>query len=786
MAILEFLEARAHGAPTEKPSARVADRRPITKAGGAIAVLPMYGVIAQRMDLMMAYCGGVSTEAFADAFDAAMGDPNVSAIVIDCDSPGGNVQGTPELAKRILAARGKGKKIVAVANGTMASAAYWICSAADEIVATPSGDVGSIGVFCVHVDQSAMNEMIGLKYTLVKAGDHKAESNPWEELSPEAEAFMQTQVDEMNALFVSTIAKQRGTDVKTVNADYGQGRCFTAKQALAAGMIDRIATLEETLNRLGATNVGASGRPKALGDVDTSLQADDAAPRIVAEADDETDDDDDVCPDCGGALDDDGDCTTCDFTATREPASAAVAAGVVLPPAAGAVDTGQTLSPDQRPHAAEHLMDEALKAALEAERKRAADIRALARDHTIDEATIDAMVNSGASLDAASTQILAAVKGRHTASPNISVGADRAAERPFNTLGEQIVAVIQAGKPDGRRDPRLNRVNAQALTLVAGSPSGMNESVGSEGGFFIQNDLLPNVMEPIYADDPILSRVTRIPIGQGKNGIKYNVVDETDRRDGSRWGGIQMIWGDEADTPAAKKPKLRQVEQALKKLIGLAYLTDELMEDAPGAEMLLSNAFQAETKFMITSGIFRGPGGGQMLGFLNSKAVASVAIEATQTIANTAQFIGLNVTKMLSRIPAGLWDDVIFLYNQELLPYLVNATIGSGGVVPLFVGAGGLANRPFDSILGRPAFASEQCEAVGTPGDIIAVSPSQYHIADKGGPNQAMSLHVRFLYDEQVLRITQRIDGKPVWNTTVTPYKGANSRAPFVTVAVRA
>jgi HK97 family phage major capsid protein len=429
-------------------------------------------------------------------------------------------------------------------------------------------------------------------------------------------------------------------------------------------------------------------------------------------------------------------------------------------------------------------MDEQVKAAVEAERKRVADIRGVGRTHKIDEKEIDALIDSGVSYSAATEHFLSKIRDRHTAGPVITVGADRAAEKPFTSFGEQLVAVVQAGRPGGRRDPRLDRVNAMAQ-MQAGTPSGMNESVGSEGGFFIQNDLLPEVIEPVYTDDPILSRVTRIPVGQGKNGVIYNVVDESARTDGSRWGGIRMIWGDEADSPAATKPKLRRVEHNLKKLIGLAYLTDELMEDAPAAQKLLTDAFQAENRFMLASAVFRGPGGGQPLGFLNSKATVSVAIEATQTIANTATFVGLNVTKMLSRIPAALWDDVIFLYNQELLPYLVNATIGTNGTVPLFIGAGGLVNRPFDTILGKPAFASEQCEAVGTPGDIVAVAPSQYHMTDKGGPQTAMSLHVRFLFDEAVLRITQRVDGKPVWNTTVTPYKGANARSPFITLAVR-
>ena len=808
--LLEKFERRVNGDPLalradevdqalSKFHARANERRPTTKSGGTIAVLPFYGVVAQRMDIMMAYCGGVSTEAFADAFDAAVADTNVSAIVIDCDSPGGSVQGTPELAKRIFDARGKGKKIIAVSNGTMASAAYWICSAADEIVCTPSGEVGSIGVFCVHVDASAMNEMMGLKYTLIKAGEHKAEGNPWEPLPADAEAFIQSQVDEMNDMFVSAVAKQRGTTTKRVNGDFGQGRCLTASQALGVGMIDRVATLEETLKSLGAKDVGLSGRPRAA-----------ATPTGMRAAASPTDDDeDDLCPQCGGVLDDDGNCTAegCDYRATgaNNPGGDASASAPAItiesnsnPPAAGAVDAGDRINSPDSPSATaeEPSMDETVKAALEAERKRASDIRALGREHVahgVTEADIDAAIDGGMSHTEATAHFLSKIRGAHRAAPVIHVGNDRADQDPnnkFKSMGEQLVAIVQAGI--GRRvDPRLAIANRNALQMdgsgmQAGTPSGMSEGVGSEGGFFIQNDLLPGVIEPMYNDDPILSRVTRIPIGAGKNGVRYNVVDETSCVDGSRYGGIQMFWADEADTAAAKKPKLRQVEQALKKLIGIAYLTDELLEDAPASEVLLVNAFTAETRFMLTNGIFRGKGGGQMLGFLNTKAVISQAIESTQTIANSSQFIGLNVSKMLANIPASLWDQVIFEYNQELLPYLVTATIGaSGAAVPVFIGAGGLANRPFDTILGRPAFVSELCEAPGTPGDIVAVAPSQYHIAEKGGAQMATSVHVRFLNDETALRLTYRVDGKPVWNSTVTPFKGSTARAPFVTLVAR-
>lgn len=420
------------------------------------------------------------------------------------------------------------------------------------------------------------------------------------------------------------------------------------------------------------------------------------------------------------------------------------------------------------------------------ERRRVSEIRALGRTHRLEDSQIDAMIDDGTSIEAASGRILAIVGERHAAAPTVRVGSDRPADRPFASFGEQLHAAVQAGIPGRRTDPRLARVNSQAAQFMAGTPSGMDESVGSEGGFFIQPDLLPGVIDPVYADDPILSRVTRIPIGANSSSVKYNVVDETARTTGNRWGGIQMYWLGEADTPAPAKPKLRQMVLDLKKLMGLAYLTDELTQDAPAAQALLGRAFGAELRFMLGAAIFAGTGGGQPLGILKSGALVTQAIEATQTIANSDTFLAINTGKMLSRVPASLQGEVIWLYNQDLFPSLLTAKLG-GTSVPAFVPmSAGAAGRPFDTIWGRPAYASELCEAVGTPGDLIAVVPSQYHMADKGGPQQAVSLHVRFIYDEMTLRITYRTDGAPVWKTTVTAYKGGTARSPFVALNTRA
>lgn len=779
-AILDVLELRAAGVEKsdDEIQAVVAARRATTVApsGSKIAVLPLFGTIAQRANMMSEYSGGTSCEQFGASFDAAMANSDVGSIVIDCDSPGGSVNGVPELAAKIRAARGTGKKIVAVANSLMASAAYWICAQADEIVVTPSGDVGSIGVFMCHTDWSAMDAADGVTRTLISAGKYKTEGNPYEPLSDDARAALQASVDEFYAMFTADVAAGRGVKVSAVENGYGEGRVLTASQAVKAGLADRIATLDEVLADLGAS--GATGRTRRASA--PSLQR--AAALVFDEPGTFT----------AQALEELRGLGLLRSANTDHTTLITVQAG-------GTAGTGSIPPASHRPNKAkEHTVPDnntaahgadpaAIQAAVDAAlAKRDASnqqILALCSEHGLSAAQqVDVVSKSNGDLNAAATHVLNAKKQAAPAGAVITMGADREAERPFKSFGEQMVAAVQAGIPGRRVDPRLVRVNQQ---MFAGSPSGMNESVGSEGGFFIQPDLLPGVIDPIYAEDPILSRVTRIPIGAQSSGVKYNVVDETARTTGSRWGGVQMVWGAEADLLGSSKPKLRQMVLDLKKLIGAAYLTDELMQDAPAAESLLGRAFQAETGFMLAAAVYAGTGAGQPLGIKNSGALISQAIEAAQTIANSAASLALNTSKMMSRIPASLWGEIIWLYNQELLPYLQVATLG-GTSVGAFTAAGGATGKPFDTIWGRPAYASELCEAVGTPGDILCVVPSQYHMADKGGPLQAQSIHVRFLYDEMTLRWTYRADGAPVWKQSVTPFKGANARSPFVALATRA
>jgi signal peptide peptidase SppA len=216
---------------------------------GAVAVIPIRGVIAHRMGSMDDSSGGTSTERIGKMLAQVASDPNIRAIVYDVDSPGGTVQGVQELAAQMFALRGL-KRQVAQVNATACSAAYWLASQCDEIVSIPSGVTGSIGVYSAHQDMSAALEKEGVKVTLISAGKYKVAGNPFEPLSEDERAVTQARVDDAYGQFVKDVARGRGVTPAAVRGGYGEGRALEAKAAKAAGLIDRIATMDETLARL--------------------------------------------------------------------------------------------------------------------------------------------------------------------------------------------------------------------------------------------------------------------------------------------------------------------------------------------------------------------------------------------------------------------------------------------------------------------------------------------------------------------------------------------------------
>jgi signal peptide peptidase SppA len=249
--MMDVLNARQEGRLPVLADIEAASRRerPETIVRGSIAVMPLFGIMAQRMNMVVDFSGGTSTDLFGQAFDAVVADPAIGAIVLEVDSPGGSVYGLEELSKKIFAGRGE-KPIIAVANSLMASAAYYVATAADKVYVTPGGQVGSIGTLAIHGESSKADEAAGFKYTIIKAGEFKAEANAYEPLEDEARNEIQRTVNGYYDMFVTAVARHRGVTKTVVQRDYGQGRVLMAKNAKEVGMVDGIATLEQVIDRL--------------------------------------------------------------------------------------------------------------------------------------------------------------------------------------------------------------------------------------------------------------------------------------------------------------------------------------------------------------------------------------------------------------------------------------------------------------------------------------------------------------------------------------------------------
>lgn len=231
------------------------EARPHAQRGGSsttggVAVIPLRGLITPRPSfLSLLFGGGGGLMGFRAALRESVASDDITAIIIDVDSPGGSTDLLVETAAEIRNARST-KPVVAVANTWAASAAYWLAAQADELIVTPTGEVGSIGIFTAHEDWSQFEENFGVHTTLISAGKYKTEGNQFEPLSEEARAAIQAVVDEYYDMFVSDVAAGRGVSAGAIRGGYGEGRMVPARQALAESMVDSVDTLEATIARM--------------------------------------------------------------------------------------------------------------------------------------------------------------------------------------------------------------------------------------------------------------------------------------------------------------------------------------------------------------------------------------------------------------------------------------------------------------------------------------------------------------------------------------------------------
>lgn len=252
--ILAVLGPRVGVTDLAAPVGHTPADRSTLNANPSIAVIPIHGTLVRRTVGLEAESGLASYTSIAGQLDAALANPNVAAILLDIDSPGGESGGVFDLADRIRSAAGV-KPVWAVANDMAFSAAYALASGASRIFVSRTGGVGSIGVIAMHVDQSVKDAQDGVRYTAVFAGDRKNDLNPHEPISDEAHAFLKSEVNRVYGLFVETVAKHRGLEAEAIQAT--EAGLFFGQDAIAAGLADAVGTFDDALLQL-AESVSSS------------------------------------------------------------------------------------------------------------------------------------------------------------------------------------------------------------------------------------------------------------------------------------------------------------------------------------------------------------------------------------------------------------------------------------------------------------------------------------------------------------------------------------------------
>lgn len=358
-------------------------------------------------------------------------------------------------------------------------------------------------------------------------------------------------------------------------------------------------------------------------------------------------------------------------------------------------------------------------------------------------------------------------------------GAETAEEKPkdevkkrFSNLGEQLMTIRNAARPGGVVDERLLQVNND----VKGSQSKVDE----DGGYAIQEDFAKNILESAVTTGQILSRVTTYTISSNANSMRYMTADESDLGNGTVYGGVQMHWAVEGGTVPSSKPQFRETKIDLEKMMGFAYATEELLQDAAFMNSYYGRAFTLASERLLEGAIIDGDGSGKPLGILNSEATIAVPAASGQEAGT------ITTDNILSMWQRGLYrnrSSMIWLAHPDCELQFQKLTLGD---TPIWMPEGGLADAPYQRILGRPVIYDDNCAAIGSKGDVMLVDLSRYILVKKGTARQDWSMHVEFLTDQMCFRMVLRVNGAPDTTKKITLKNTTLERSPFVTLAARA
>lgn len=311
---------------------------------------------------------------------------------------------------------------------------------------------------------------------------------------------------------------------------------------------------------------------------------------------------------------------------------------------------------------------------------------------------------------------------------------------------------------------------------------GMSEGIGADGGYTVMPEFASGMIDRIYSNS-LWGRTDNYTVTG--NNMTFLANAETSRATGSRHGGLRSYYLAEGATATKSKPTLREITVKLIKVGVLVYLTNELLDDGGSAlPTYIRRKVGEEFNFIMGDGLFNGTGAGQPLGILNAPSLISIAKETGQA-ASTLLFENFN--KMYARFFMPNYQRAYWYTNQDTLPQLETLAfnIGTGGQA-VWLGSRGMADAPYGTIKSRPLEFTEFNATLGTQGDVILADLGQVLSISKGGVSQAVSMHLEFLTDQLALRFIMRYNATPWETAALTPFKGTNTQASFLTLDTRA
>jgi len=307
--------------------------------------------------------------------------------------------------------------------------------------------------------------------------------------------------------------------------------------------------------------------------------------------------------------------------------------------------------------------------------------------------------------------------------------------------------------------------------------AGMNETTPSDGGFLVPTEYSSQIHNVALESELIMPRAFVQPMIS--NTIKIPAM-EIGSHGTNLMGGFVASYTAESGTIAEANPKTRSMELNAKKLTGLIRFSGELAQDIPGGANQIVNLCGQGLGWYRDKAFLKGTGAGEPLGILNAPCLVTVAKETGQA---PGTIMYENLTKMMSRMFAGSFNNSVWICHQTAIPQLMQLSIAvgvGGSAIPVMSEKDGSF-----TILTRPVIFTEKTETLGVKGDIIFADLSQYVVGLRQGMRFDTSIHPGFITDEIYARLIERHDGQPLWDKALTLEDGSTTVSPFVTLAAR-